>query len=139
MAVDLSELSDELFVNIITDLIAAGVPPTTLAISFEIDPEITQEIASELHVRLYGEAELLEAMNHLQWKAYEEALKLLKTGTRSERMRTVNMILARTVGLAGKQPPGEIEKLRGELTDFARETRETEVEDEPSPFNVREA
>ena len=137
MSIDLSTIPEETFTDIVHEFLSAGVPPTTLAIAFNIDPDITRDIASQIHIRLYGESELMEAMNHLQWKAYEAALKDLRTGTPAERRRTINMILARTVGIAGKQPPGESGKLRDMLTELARETAAPQDQPEISPFVVQ--
>lgn len=136
MAIDLTRLPDDLFIDIIHELIANGVPPTTLALAFNVDPETTREIADQVHIRLYGESELMEAMNHLQWKAYEVALKDLSTGTPAQRRQTINMILSVAVKMAGRQPPGESGKLRDMLTQLAADSAASQDESEISPFVV---
>lgn len=135
MAIDLSTIPHSTFIDIVHEFLSAGVPPTTLAIAFSLDPDDIKLIRDQLNIRNYGTSEIYEAMNHLQWKAYETALQMLRTGTPSERRQTINMVLARTVGIAGKQPSGEFDKIREQLVELAAQSK-VEPDSEISEFVV---
>jgi hypothetical protein len=132
----LADLDPDLLIDLLHALISAGVPPTTVAIALSISPSITRDIASSIHIRDFGTDELSEAMHHLQWEAYKTSLDLLRRGTPADRIRTINMVLSRTVALAGKTDSGGLDKIRDDLTSVLSEVAETPPEREVSEFVI---
>jgi len=134
--VTLADLDPDLLIDLLHSLISAGVPPTTVAIALSLDPSVTRNIASSIHIRDFGTDELSEAMHHLQWQAYQSALDMLRRGTPADKIRTINMVLSRTVALAGKTDSGGLDKIRDDLTSVLSEVAETPPEREVSEFVI---
>ena len=74
-------------------------------------------------VERYGTDEIAEAMAWLQWEAYEEALNQIHTGTPANKARFIQLVLARSIGLAGKSSPETSEKIRAALDQMAADTQ----------------
>ena len=136
----LSNLSEEDGIDLITSLLAHSVPPTAIAKALAIDPDFTRSLLSQIRTTRYGTAEIAEAMTFLMWKAYDEAIEMLHTSSPAIRLRTINMILSRSVGLASRQDPEEFARLRKEMESLRSLQRETGMEDdlEPGEFVLTE-
>src|SRR5580692_10221630 len=96
----LADLSEEDAIDLISSLLAHSIPPTAIAKALAIDADFTRSLLSQLRTQRYGTAEISEAMTFLMWKAYDEAIDMLQTSSPAIRLRTINMILSRSVGMA---------------------------------------
>jgi hypothetical protein len=100
-------------------LLKTGVPPTAVAKAFDMDPDVVRGALSEIHVEDYGTDEIAGAMTHLIWVGYETALHEIQYGTPASKARFIQLVLARSIGLAGKSTPETSEKIRAALDDMA--------------------
>ena len=134
----LESLTDEQLLAIIHALLAEGVPSTAIASAFDIDPDQISSLRSSILVRKYGTDEINEAMNNLMWKAYDHANKLLDEGSPTNKLRTITMILSRTVTSASRQPPRVLDDLREEVRSMVEESRDISEAEmaEPGKFVV---
>lgn len=133
----LSNLEEEDAIDLLQQLIMAGIPPTAIAIAFDLEVDFVRGIANELRVRRYGTSEISEAMAWLMWEAYDEAVKMLHSGSPANRIRAIAMILPRSVGMAARQDPEEFGRLRSRMEELiASQTAVNTDDDEQSEFVV---
>jgi hypothetical protein len=100
-------------------LLEVGVPPTAIARAFDEDPDFVRGALSHMHVEQYGTDEIAEAMTHLIWVGYETALHEIRYGTPASKARFIQLVLARSIGLAGKSTPETSAKIREALEKMA--------------------
>jgi hypothetical protein len=100
-------------------LLKIGVPPTAVARAFDMDPDVVKGLLSEIHVESYGTDEIAEAMTHLIWVGYETALHEIRYGTQASKARFIQLVLSRSIGLAGKSTPETSAKIREALEKMA--------------------
>jgi hypothetical protein len=105
--------------DIVYRLLKAGVPPTSVANALELDPDVVKGALSKIRVDAYGTDEIAEAMTHLIWVGYETALYEIQYGTPASKARFIQLVLARSIGLAGKSTPETSEKIRTALAQMA--------------------
>jgi hypothetical protein len=106
------DLTTEQRSDVIIAFLEVGVPYTAVARALRLDPEYVKGALDLMHVEEYGTDDLAAAMAYLQWVAYEEALNQIQRGTPASKARFIQLVLARSVGLAGKSDPGQSEKIR---------------------------
>lgn len=106
-------------IEIIYRLLKRKVPPTTVAEAFEVDPDLVKGVLSHIRVTEHGTDEIAEAMTYLIWEAYETALHEIQYGTPASKARFIQLVLARSIGLAGKSTPETSEKIRVALDEMA--------------------
>ena len=109
------DLSDDQRAELVFAFLDQAVPATAIAKALELDPSVVKEAQSSMRSRRYGTDELGEAMNDLMWIALEAAHHEIIFGTPLQRMRFIQMVLGRSVAIAGKQPPEIAEKARAAL------------------------
>lgn len=97
------------------NLLQLGVPATIIAKAFTIDTLVVKNLQAELRITHYGASEIAELLQGLMFTAYEEALKMIKTGTPAVRTRMVSLVLGKGLALVGRQSPEEFDRLRQEL------------------------
>jgi hypothetical protein len=119
--------------EVIYAFLEAGVPPTAVARAMSLDTEYVKGALSLMHRQNYGTDEIAEAMAWLQWQAYEEALKQIHTGTPAAKARFIQLVLARSIGLAGKSTPETGEKIRNALAEMTKDLT-PDVQLEPSIY-----
>jgi hypothetical protein len=112
-------MTDEERTEIVVDLLEQGVPPTAVANALKMDPDVVKGALSLMHVNAYGTDEIAEAMTHLIWVGYETALYEIQYGTPASKARFIQLVLARSIGLAGKSTPETSEKIRTALAEMA--------------------
>ena len=112
------DLTQEQRSEVIYAFLQAGVPPTAVARALSLDPEYVKGARDLMTVERYGTDEIAEAMAWLQWEAYEEALNQIHTGTPANKARFIQLVLARSIGLAGKSTPETGEKIRAALAEM---------------------
>jgi hypothetical protein len=103
-------------------LLKVGVPPTAIAKAFGMDPDTVKGAQSVMRVEQYGTDEIGEAMTNLIWVAYEEMLFQIEHGTPAAKFKSLQMVLARSVALAGKQTPELSEKIVQAFAEISRAT-----------------
>jgi hypothetical protein len=115
------DLSDEQIAELVYAFLDQAVPASAIAHALELDPSIVKEAQSLLRTRKYGTDELGEAMNDLMWTALGQAYHEIRFGTSTNKMRFIQMVLGRSVAIAGKQPPEIAEKARAALDTIRSE------------------
>lgn len=100
-------------------LLKVGVPPTSVAKALDMDPDTVKGTLAHMHVEDYGTDEIAEAMTHLIWCAYDAALHEIQFGVPASKARFIQLVLARSIGLAGKSTPETSEKIRAALEEMA--------------------
>lgn len=116
-------LSNEQRADVVYSLLRVGVPPTAIARAFDMDVEHIAAARSMMRTERYGTDEISEAMSWLQWEAYEEALTQIRVGTPANKARFIQLVLARSIGLAGKSSPESSEKIQQALAAMAEDAR----------------
>jgi hypothetical protein len=106
-------------------LLKEGVPPTAVAHALDMDPDTVRGALSAIHVDAYGTDEIAEAMTHLIWVGYETALHEMQYGTIASKARFIQLVLARSIGLAGQSTPETSEKIRAALDQMAADMAPT--------------
>lgn len=136
----IQNLSEEDAADLLHLLLSNGVPPTALSRALSLDIDFIRGIQNQVRVQRYGTAEIAEAMNWLMWEAFDEAVDLLHTGSPTNRIRAVAMVLPRSVGMAAKQDPEEFSRARSVLEQMLREQAEVPLitEQQPGQFVVGE-
>jgi hypothetical protein len=131
------DLTTEQRSEVVYALLGAGVPPTAIARALSLDVEYVKGAQSLMHTERYGTDEIAEAMAWLQWEAYEEALNQIHTGTPANKARFIQLVLARSIGLAGKSTPETGEKIRAALAEMTADLTPN-VQLEPSIYDPTE-
>jgi hypothetical protein len=126
-------LSDEQRSDIIYAFLKEGVPASAVARAMSLDPEYVKDALSLMRVQRYGTDEIAEAMAWLLWEAYEEALNQIHNGTPANKARFIQLVLARSIGLAGKSTPETGEKIRAAIAAMNADLEPT-VQLEPSIY-----
>jgi hypothetical protein len=129
----ISNLEESDALDLIALLLEQSIPPTAIAKALDIEPDFVQGMLAQIRVQRYGTAEISEAMVYLMWKAYDSAVEMLHTGSPANRLRTINMILSRTVGMASRQDPEEFARLRSEMTRLIEDAKTVEQSDSFQP------
>jgi hypothetical protein len=114
-------LSDEQTADVVYAFLKVGVPPTAVAKATGLDTDDVKAVVSQMRVDKYGTDEIDEAMTHLIWVGYETALQQIEYGTPASKARFIQLVLSRSVGIAGKSNPETSEKIRAELATMAAE------------------
>jgi hypothetical protein len=105
--------------EIVYRLLRVGVPPSAVAKALEMDVDTIRGVLAHIHTEAYGTDEIAEAMTHLIWVGYETALYEMQYGTPASKARFIQLVLARSIGLAGKSTPETSEKIRAALDQMA--------------------
>jgi hypothetical protein len=132
------DLTPEQRSEVVYAFLKVGVPPTAVARALDMDTEHVAGARSQMLVERYGTDEKAEAMDWLIWEAYEIALNELHNGTPASKARFVQLVLARSVGLAGKSAPETSEKIRTALEEMASAERRPAVSLAPSIYDPSE-
>lgn len=102
-------------------LLKRGVYPHIVADVFGVDLEIVEGALSQIHVERHGTDDIPDAMNGLIWTAIEVADQELRFGPPASKARFIQLVLARSIGLAGKSSPETSEKIREALDRMAED------------------
>lgn len=121
------ELSPEQRSEVVYALLKVGVPPSAIARALEMDVDHVRGALNHMRVEAYGTDEISEAMTHLIWCGYEEALHQIRYGAPKEKSRFIQLVLARSVALAGRADTDASEKIRSALMALSAEQRTPNV------------
>lgn len=105
--------------DLVYSLLKNGVPPTAIAKTLELDVDHVRGALAHMRAEKYGTDEISEAMTNLIWEAYQEALYQIKYGSPTNKVRFIQMVLARSVGIAGRADTDAGQKVRDALMAFA--------------------
>lgn len=111
-------MNESEFTDIIERLLTVGVPPTAVAKAFDIDPFVVKEKLNDLRVAKYGAAELSEAMQGLQWEAFEQAKAMIYEAPHGARTRFIMGILGKTMSLTARQNPETMGNMRADFMEL---------------------
>jgi hypothetical protein len=128
------DLSTEQRSDVIYAFLKAGVPYTAVARAMSLDAEYVKGAVEQMNVEDYGTDDIAAAMNYLQWVAYEEALHQIHYGTPANKARFIQLVLARSIGLAGKSTPEMADKIRAAIAQMSSDLG-PDVQLEPSIYD----
>ena len=111
--------------EVVYAFLKVGVPPSAVSRALGINLEQVQGAQSLIRIEKHGTDEASEAMTELIWTAIEEFDYQLRHGTPANKFRALQLVLARSIALAGKSSPEQSEKIRAALDAFAREQAPT--------------
>ena len=112
------DLTPEQTSAVVIAFLEAGTPAGAISRALDIDADPIVGMLSNLRIQKYGTDEKAEAMDHLIWVAYETALHEIEYGTPASKARFIQLVLARSVGIAGKSAPETSEKIRQALEEM---------------------
>jgi hypothetical protein len=112
-------VTEEEKAEVVYKLLKKSVPPTAVAHALDMDPDTVKGVLAQIRVEDYGTDEIAEAMTYLIWVAYETALHEIQFGTPASKARFIQLVLARSIGLAGKSTPETSERIRAALEGMA--------------------
>lgn len=98
------------------NLMRRGVDIPTISECLDLNPDDLEQLRLTLDITIVQD-DVVEAMNRLAWRAYEEAINMLKSGTPAVRLNIIRMMLSSMRGLMGSQSPKE---MAGLIADFKR-------------------
>lgn len=109
------------FQFLITRSLELGVPTHIVGELFEIPVPTAKEIQSRVRVTQFNTDDQGEFIENLQWRALQEADRMLRSGSPDQAMKIVTSTFGRQIQAAGNRPSSKIEERRTELMDtFAR-------------------
>lgn len=117
------DLTPETRSEVVYAFLKVGTPPTAIANALGMDVEHVAAARSQMLTERFGTDEKAEMADLLIWEAFDEALYQVRHGTPTNKLKYCQMILARSVGIAGRSSPEMGEKIRGMLARFAEETK----------------
>jgi hypothetical protein len=112
------DLSPEQESDIIYSFLKVGVPPSAVASALGMNVDLVKAAQSQIRVEKYGTDEISEAMTHLIWVGYETCLHEIQYGPPASKWRAMQMVLARSIGIAGKSSPETSEKIRAAIEEL---------------------
>ncbi len=131
----IESLTPEQTSEVVYAFLKVGVPPSAVARAMGMDPEHVTAARSQMLTERYGTDEKSEAMDHLIWEAYEEVSWQIRNGTPANKLRYAQMILSRSVGIAGKTNPETSERIRNAFAQMAEHLGASEGSAEPSIYD----
>lgn len=116
------DLDPETRTDVVIALLEVGVPPTAIARALDMDADHVKGALNYMRAEKYGTDEISEAMTHLIWVGYETALHEIEYGTPASKARFIQLVLSRSIGIAGKSTPEASERIRAALAEMAEKT-----------------
>lgn len=126
-------LTNEQTAEVVYALLKVGLPPTGIAKGMGMDPEHVTAARSQMLVERLGTDEKAEMADWLIWEALEEAQYQIRHGTPANKARFMQIVLARSIGIAGKSSPETSEKIRQAFAEMAADLKPN-VQMEPSIY-----
>ena len=93
------------FKKLVERMLEEGVPPGVVARVMEIDDDLVKEALKGVRVNRYGTDDLNDYMEQMQWRAIEEALSALATGSATDRAKILSTVLGKQMTAAAKRMP----------------------------------
>ena len=109
--------------NIVAKMLSEGVPPGVVARVFDLDHDLVRETQSGVRVRLYSTDDMTEYTEHMQWKAVEEALRIIESGSATEKQKVLGMVLGKQVALSARRTPESVRNSQDAVVDMMERMR----------------
>jgi hypothetical protein len=109
--------------EVVYAFLRVGTPPTAIANALGMDVEHVAAARSQMFTERYGTDEKAELADLLIFEAFEEAMYQVRHGTPTSKLKYCQMILARSIGIAGKSSPEMGAKVRDMIAGFAKEAK----------------
>lgn len=123
-----AKLDAPTLIEVVRRLLNVGVPPTAIANAFDIEAGPIKEVARMMRREAYGTDEMSEAHAFLTWAAYEEMLKLLRSGSPEMRAKVAMQLQSKAMAVSARQTPEEVSMGRTALYELVADLDITEEE-----------
>ena len=111
--------------HLIVRSLELGVPTHICAELFELPQATAKEIQRQVRVEQFGTDDQAEFVENLQWRALQEADRMLRSGSPDQAMKIVTSTFGRQIQAAGNRPSDALERRRSELMDTLARMRES--------------
>ena len=113
------------FEHLLVRAIELGVPTHIVAELFELPQATAKEIQKQVRVVQFNTDDQAEFVENLQWRALQEADRMLRSGSPDQAMKIVTSTFGRQIQAAGNRPSDALERRRSELMDTLARMRES--------------
>jgi hypothetical protein len=111
--------------HLITRSLELGVPTHIVAELFELPVASAKEIQKHVRVSMFSTDDQAEFVENLQWRALQEADRMLRSGSPDQAMKIVTSTFGRQIQAAGNRPSDKVTERRNELMETLRSMRES--------------
>lgn len=121
--------------HLITRSLELGVPTHIVSELFQLPMATAKDLQKHIRVGTFGTDDQSEFVENLQWRALQEADRMLRSGSPDQAMKIVTSTFGRQIQAAGNRPSSALEERRQELMDtFARMREAPAVPTAPGRF-----
>ena len=113
------------FQFLVTRSLELGVPTHIVGELFELPQATAKEIQRQVRVEQFGTDDQAEFVENLQWRALQEADRMLRSGSPDQAMKIVTSTFGRQIQAAGNRPSDKVTERRNELMETFRSMRES--------------
>ena len=125
------------FEHLVLKALELGVPTDVTAELFELPVDTCAELQKRVRVERTGTSDLSDYLEGLQWRALEQADRMLRTGSSDQAVKIVNAVFGRQLQVAGRRPSSSMEEQRAKILEAFGDIRESEpVATTPGRFVV---
>jgi hypothetical protein len=110
--------------HLIVRSLELGVPTHIVAEVYELPVATCKEIQRQVRVTQFSTDDQSEFVENLQWRALQEADRMLRSGSPDQAMKIVTSTFGRQIQAAGNRPSDKVQKRRDELMETLRQMRE---------------
>ncbi len=103
-----------------------GVPADTVAELFEIPLDTATQMQSTMRIREFGTDDMAGYLEGLQWRALQQADKMLRAGNPDQAVKIVTAVFGRQIQAAGRRPSSNLEAARAKIMDRLGGMRDAE-------------
>lgn len=108
--------------DVVEKLYRFGLDEQEIANALGLDPHLVRGVlvTRQVTTRFINPAdkELADAMRHLAWVAYKEALSTIRYGSSGERLGLIKTILGRTTSMVGMETTTRLDDMRNEFDEM---------------------
>ena len=113
------------FQFLVTRSLELGVPTHIVGELFELPQATAKDIQRQVRVTQFGTDDQAEFVENLQWRALQEADRMLRSGSPDQAMKIVTSTFGRQIQAAGNRPSDKVTERRNELMETLRSMRES--------------
>lgn len=111
--------------HLIVRSLELGVPTHIVGELFELPVPTAKEIQRQVRVTQFSTDDQAEFVENLQWRALQEADRMLRSGSPDQAMKIVTSTFGRQIQAAGNRPSDKVTERRNELLETLRMMRES--------------